>query len=308
MMSITVSALLAQPLIDKADQKFSNVTSLKVEAIFCDVIITGGNSDEINFKGEVYSEANIKIKYEQKGSSLRVWLECPKILKGNNKGHFVFTLPVNTSLDIETVSGNLTTSNMGKATFGFSTVSGDVKINNIASSVGVRTVSGDQTCNDINGNITSKAVSGDISIKNVSGNSDVTTTSGTVNISGAGNDIKIKTVSGRVTTSNTNGKSAISTTSGSVNINQASGAINIKTVSGSIRGSVVTFTGSSTFHTTSGSINIASTNSPEQLKFNLSSTSGSLSAKGNTGRKNLITGNGAIEITGKTVSGSQTYN
>ncbi len=324
---VTISAtIIAQPLQDKVDKTFNNITSIEAESVFCDVTINQGTGHDTHFKGEVYYEKGIKIVCEQNGSTLKVHLEGPKSYTGKCKGSFAFSVPENISLSIKSVSGDIIANNINKGKMNFAAVSGDITLSSIGSPAEIKTVSGDITVSGVKGNLiakstsgdhkitnisgdlNSKSVSGDMDIRNIAGSSDVATTSGDIKIDGAGNNMTLRSVSGEISTSNTNGNLSAATTSGNINLHKVSGVISTKTISGGVSGTEVTLTSNSSFITTSGDVNITISNSAGQLRFNLASTSGSLKAKGVTGKKSLTTGSGTIEITGKTLSGNQSYN
>lgn len=320
------ATMFAQPLQDKVDKTFNNITSIEVEAVFCDVSINKGDGVSTHFKGEVYYGKSIKITCEQNGSTLKVYLEGPKSYTGKCKGSFNFSTPEDISLNIKSVSGDIITNNINKGKMNFASVSGDITLNSIGSRAEIKTVSGDITAYDIKGDLTakstsgdhkidnisgdlnSKSASGDMNISNIAGSSDIATTSGDIIIDGAGNGVILKSVSGDLSTKNINGNLSTTSTSGDISFKGISGVITAKTVSGEIQGTQVTLTSNSSFNTTSGNVSINISNPAEQLKFNIASSSGSLKAKGTTGKKSLTTGNGAIEITGKTTSGNQSYN
>ncbi len=322
---LAISAM-AQPLTDQIDKQFSNITQLVIEGSFCDVSINGNNTQQIEFKGEVYSDAAVKIKYEQSGTTLKVWLDKPKNMIGKNKGKLNFIAPVNTCLSIKTASGSIVTENVGKGSFSFNTASGSIRLSNIGSSltantasgsiqaskvngdVTTGTASGSQTFTDLQGNLVAKAASGSISIKNITGDVNASAASGSINLSGGGNTIKLNTASGSIKASDVNGLLSANTASGGISLERISGTLNISSVSGSQQGTAITLTANANFNSVSGDIRMALTNSTEQLAFNLESVSGSLTAKGTNGARKLQTGNGTIKITGKSVSGSQTYN
>ena len=322
---LAVSAM-AQSLADQVNKKFNNINKLVVEGSFCDVTINGSNSQEIDFKGEVYADATVKIKYEQNGSTLKIWLEKPSRISGRTKGKLTFVVPVNTNLEISTASGSIATDNIGQATLSFNTASGSIKLNNIRSpfaantasgsiqagnikgDVKAGTASGSQSYTDIQGNLESKSASGSINIKNVTGHVKASAASGSIAMAGGGNTIKLNTASGSIKAMEINGDLTANTASGGISLDKISGTLNISSVSGGQQGSDITLTGNSYFKSVSGGIRMNLSNSTEQLSFELEAVSGSLSAKGNSGKRKLQTGSGNIKVIGNSVSGSQSYN
>ncbi|MBP8790640.1 MAG: DUF4097 family beta strand repeat protein [Breznakibacter sp.] len=322
---LAVSAM-AQSLADQVNKKFNNINKLVVEGSFCDVTINGSNSQEIDFNGEVYADATVKIKYEQNGSTLKIWLEKPSRISGRTKGKLAFVVPVNTNLEISTASGSISTDNIGQAALSFNAASGSIKLNNIRSTfaantasgsiqagnikgdVKAGTASGSQSYTDIQGNLETKSASGSINIKNITGTVKASAASGSIAIAGGGNTINLNTASGSIKAMEINGNVTANTASGGVSLDNISGALNISTVSGGQQGTAITLTGNSFFKSVSGGIRINLSNSMEQIAFDLESVSGSLNAKGNSGKRKLQTGSGSIKVIGNSVSGSQSYN
>ncbi len=323
---MTLPLVDAQDVIDKVDASFSNITTVEVEGSFCYVNISGVNSSDVRLTGEITGAERyeVKIRHNVTGSTLRVWIDRPNSLR-NVKGKLELQVPKSTNIDVENSSGSVHVSNVGQAVVKLETSSGSIQAENIdsdlsaeASSGGISTAdiagdvrattsSGGQKHMTIGGNLKAKASSGGIKVEGVKGEADVTTSSGGQSIATIGNNLYAQASSGSLKISNVRGDVRAGASSGSISLNNVTGAVHLSTNSGSQRGTNIKLTGHSTFKSSSGSVSMELSNDAEELSFALSASSGSLSAKGSSGRKNLIIEQGPIKVTGTSSSGSQSY-
>lgn len=322
---LVAQPLVAQPLAHSIEKKFQNKTHLVIDGSFCAVKITGTTDSEISLKGEIYSTQEVKIRYSESGSTLKVYLEKPNSLSGSHKGVLTLMVPKPTNLEIQTASGNQTIEQMGEAEFLFQSASGNIQATELQSGVFMqsasgnlyakkikgkvkaRSASGDQSIQHITGDLESNSASGSVQAEGISGFAQIQSASGNIQLTGAGTGATLKAASGNIAIEEVNGQIQANTASGDIQLKNLSGSMHIHSVSGNQQGEQITLVSSSSFKSVSGGIQMEFTNAKEQLSFNLESVSGSLSAKGSSARKKLETGSGSIEVSGNSVSGSQSY-
>lgn len=320
----------SQDLLDAVNETFTGVKSIEVKGLFCAVEINENAGSSVMIEGDLRSTRrydNFRIKYEQDGANLKIWIDMPVIsITGVLKGYLRISTPRDVLVKVENASGNISVENVGREILTLQTVSGNINISNIPCKANLKTVSGSITCNLVSGNVVATTTSGGMKIIDIKGAAKINSTSGAVNIQNVLNEVDVSSVSGKlsvsgvyanVTCKSTSGKIELKDVKGIIKTDNTSGGgtfvnvigeINASSVSGSIKGTSVMLTGNSNFKTSSGTIDISLSNSPKTLSFNLNSSSGSLEAAGIKGEKKLEINEGAIKITGTTSSGGQRYN
>lgn len=160
---------------------------------------------------------------------------------GGRDGYVEIYLPSGFAgnLSVATVSGDIRTERdfvqMGQLRL--SSTSGDIAFTKIeADSVRISTVSGE------------------IRAEELTGNADLSTTSGDIRLEQTKGDLSVSTTSGEITIANRNGKLNADTTSGDIRVDVADGAFSINTVSGEV--TVGDGCGFGTVGTTSGDIRV----------------------------------------------------
>ena len=317
----------AQEPVSSVEETFSNVTAIEVEGSFCTVEVLGTTGTDVHFKGEVLASEKyeIKIRHNVNGNTLRVWLDRPNNIRGNVKGKLAFKVPKNTDVSVENSSGSMRVEEIGQSNVKLVASSGSIQARNIASDLTVRassgsltiegisgdlraeSSSGSQRINAIKGNVKTKVSSGSLKVNEVGGNADLSSTSGSQSIEKIDGNLWAQSSSGSLKISDVTGDVRGSSTSGSISLDRITGAIDLSSSSGSQKGTSIKLTGPSSFKASSGSVTMDLVNETEELSFNLSASSGSLNAKGSSGRKNLVIERGPIKVSGNASSGSQTY-
>lgn len=112
--------------------------------------------------------------------------------------------------------------------------------------------------------------------------------------------------SGHISIENISGAMNIKTQSGHVILDLIEGTLSIETVSGNQNGTDITVAGNSEFSSESGHIILDFTNPLSDFSFDTEARSGLIRIGENVGYR-LLLGDGAINITGNTVSGNQEY-
>ncbi|ASB48916.1 DUF4097 family beta strand repeat-containing protein [Alkalitalea saponilacus] len=325
---LCLTTLKGQVLIDSVKESFENVTQLNVKGAFCKVDILAGTDNVVEFEGQIRAvrrHEDIKIRYEQKGNVLSVWIDKPDNLPAQTKGFLAFTVPSSIKLQVETISGNIVTKDAGTSTVELKSLSGAISAENINGNLRVSTVSGGINAARIIGNVESKTLSGSTSIEEVQGELNVNSVSGKVKASSVLNGVIVKNTSGSVTADQVIGSIDVKTVSGAINLQSIRGDINatsssgsisldgvvgglyLKSVSGRISGNDLVLTSNSQFHNTSGNIDLTLGTDLNMLSFNLTTTSGSLTVGNTRATRNLVVGDGEIVVTSRTTSGNQRF-
>ena len=323
---MVLSCVKAQDVLDQVNEKYSNITAVELEGSFCTVHIIGRAGSDIDFKGKVSGSKkyDVKIRHKASGGILRIWIDRPNSLS-NVRGQLELSVPLLTNIDVDNSSGNISVEGIGRAVVHLKASSGSIQARHIDSNlkaeassgsidladikgdVRALTSSGSQKHNNISGNLKAKASSGSIKADGVAGEAELETSSGSQTIHSMGSNVYAKASSGSIKISGVTGDVKANTISGGIGLNRVAGAVSLSSSSGSQRGTDIKLTGNSHVKTSSGSVLMELVNATEELSFTLSASSGNLSAKGNSGHKNLVIGDGPIKVSGVSLSGSQTY-
>jgi DUF4097 and DUF4098 domain-containing protein YvlB len=117
-----------------------------------------------------FDPRNFTVKNAKSGSTLRVWVEKdPGVLSGRGEGTLFFRVPRETSLSVETASGDIRISGLDSWELEIGSASGDVLLDDINNPFHVKTVSGDIDARRIRADSSLSTVSGDIEIVDVVG-------------------------------------------------------------------------------------------------------------------------------------------
>jgi DUF4097 and DUF4098 domain-containing protein YvlB len=328
LMIFSFSPLLAQELQDRVQEHFSGVETISVRGAFCKTEIVSGTIDEVLLEGEIRSVRryqDLRIRYQQNGSLLDVWIEQPNNTSGQIKGLLVLSVPAQTKVQVSNLSGSIRVDGVGRGSTSLETISGDVVVNNHPDSLVVNTSSGNIQGDWISGGVLAQSVSGHITIRNVKGGCHLTSTSGQIRVLSAYNavhlngtsgklsvedvigDVKANSVSGQVLVSGLKGSLMATSSSGSITVNRSVGMLDLTTISGSINGKELMITDHSMFKNASGHIEVMLNNDPESLRFDLSTLSGRLEVYGEQSEKQMQWGKGSVLVTGTSTSGNQRY-
>ena len=139
----------------------------------------------------------VKIEVTEEGGTLSIKTKYPKNgpKKMSVSVDFKLMIPSGATADINSVSGDLTLTNIGGAAKA-STVSGDVTLEKVAGALKGKTVSGNVTVMGAAKGAYCKSVSGNVKVNDVNGDAELQTVSGT---------IKAGSVKGSITAENTSG-------------------------------------------------------------------------------------------------------
>ena len=267
----------------------TGIRVLEVEASLLDVEVSGGSGSTLRGRGEDIPR-NIVVKYKRRGDVLRVWVEkrFSPFSFGRN-GRLYFDAPEDIELDIRCSSGDIVIRNIDSERLYAASSSGDISISSISSEITVKNSSGSVNLGMIDGDVLVESSSGNVELIDLTGAANATASSGNIRFSAIEGNIEASTSSGRIVLSATQG------------------ALDLRTTSGSIVGEDVLVSGDSVFESSSGNIDVDFSNQLNDLSFRLESSSGRLKVGNLRGEKNLAAGEGAINITGESSSGNQSY-
>lgn len=288
----TGCALPGQVLVDEAHELYEGVKTIDVKGGFCSVEIIGENRGDIQFDGEISAareNSAFRIHHEIKGDELSVWIETPSMSWNANKGKLRFIVPESTNIFVNNASGSVKVENIIYGGLIVKAASGSVSMKNTASNAKVGASSGSVLIENHQGDLEAASSSGSLKLRSVKGNILAQASSGSVRIEDSEGDV------------------SVNVSSGSIHISGAAGAIKLKSASGSIHGSEVLLTDASSFSSASGSIHMTLLNNDNDLGYNLSSGSGSISINGERKSKPYRK-DGKIMIQANTASGSQSFN
>lgn len=318
------SQLYAQNETFRINQAFSGVQKVDVQGGVCNVVVLGGDRIDAMVSGFINSSVGqkgvAKITAEVKGDVLVV-----SLLGGNVSGitgEIRVLVPVNTSLNVQTQSGNIEISGMKGIMFDVAAESGNVNAMDLTGKCRLNSMSGKVSATRIVGNVTTSSMTSSVEITNIHGIARLSSGSGAIvagNVVGAvfvkagsastklaavkGN-VEVRTASGSSDISDLEGNLDITTASGSILLNKLTGYVDCETASGDIKATNVTLVKGAEVSTLSGKLSFQVLNVNSDLSYDLTTVSGKVSAKGVSDGQSITSGTGPIMIKGSTVSGN----
>lgn len=173
--------------------------TISVKGAFCKTEIVSGTIAEVVLEGEIRSVRryqDLRIRYQQTGSLLDVWIEQPNNASGQIRGLLVLTVPAQTKVQVSNLSGSIRVDGVGSRLTTLETISGDVVVNNHPDSLIVHTSSGSIQGDWIGGGVLAQSVSGYITMRYVKGGCQLTSTSGHIRVLSVYNAVRIDATSG----------------------------------------------------------------------------------------------------------------
>ena len=253
--------------------EYSGIRSLKIEeaSVFA-VQVTGGSGRRLEAKIYGPSKRDVEVHHEKRGGELLVWVEwkTKRISWHGVSPRMVFQVPYEIDLDIETSTGSLT-------------------VEGCEGEKGIYTSTGSITVTDSNGDIRAVSSTGSHEYEDVTG------------------DMRIESSTGSQRYRDTQGFIQAESTTGGITISRHRGALDLRSSTGSQEGEDILLTGDSSFHTSTGSIDFDFRNALESFSFDLRSSTGRIRVGDTDARGQLRFGNGSIEITATSSTGSQSY-
>lgn len=287
----TFFVALAQNTLAKVELEAENVSSVRLDGLFCNVVITPGTTTY--FKGIIEGSGNpddyeiftkidgdeLVIEVDKRGSS---WNRITRSL-------LELTLKPGVSVYVDNTSGDIIAEGIEADEFSFEATSGDIELENIMGNLRINTTSGDVEIDGAKGRIEIESTSGDQELRSTAG------------------DVEFKSTSGEISIRGFDGEIIGQATSGDISLSDGTGMLRLRTTSGEIEGNAITLTGDCEFNSNSGDVEMDFTNSIEELSFDLEASSGDLRVGNRSGEDELYIKRGGYLIRGVTTSGSQRY-
>lgn len=225
---------IAGEMVDES-LNISGVTSVSIENLSGEVIITGWDKASITVTGELDDKAE-KLIFEQVGNTINIKVELPNHGSWNSTGSdLVIHMPATLRMNFDSVSSDVELNNLTHSVT-VKTVSGDIKAKNIAQHIELSSVSGNIKTKALQGKISLATVSGDIDDNNSSGRIQLQAVSGEISSKSSANEIVVNNISGNTELSlDKVDELRISTVSGDSDISlllQDNGVVKASSVSG----------------------------------------------------------------------------
>ena len=224
-----------RPLAADGRVEISNISG-KIEII-------GWSGDGVSITGKLEDGVE-ELAISSGGSRLSIEVELERRTRSNGSAYLTIKVPRTASLEIETVSANISVDGvMGELEL--ESVSGRVEISGETRSVEAASVSGDVIATSTSGSSELESVSGNIIVRHATGRLDANVVSGNIEIEGGDLDsMDAETVSGSIFCAagpTDRGRFSIETMSGTVEMvvsSQINADFYIETYSGSIKNDI----------------------------------------------------------------------
>ncbi|TAJ12740.1 hypothetical protein DMA11_11535 [Marinilabiliaceae bacterium JC017] len=198
--AITIQARDLDIRVD-VNKSFPDITQVEIKAFCLDVIIEPHDANEVKLDGFVEWDRS-KEKYEIQtnvyGGKLVITVKHPHSTRGRVDGKLYLKMPALTDIDVESISGNINVTGIGKKYADFETISGDITAKKIGCSVEAESISGEISLENIAGDVETSTISGDQQFHNIDGDLNGSSISGDFTISDLKGNRKVSSVSGSI--------------------------------------------------------------------------------------------------------------
>lgn len=178
---MTPAALMAETAVDESRSMASDGT-VYIEDEIGEISIEGWNRDEVRVTGYITDDVKeLEIKESGNGIRIRVDYYDRRSIDG---AELDFMVPMNASVQAESVSGDIDASDLSGDVLELATVSGDLMVRASVQRLILSSVSGDVDFSGDALRVEIETVSGEVELDGVSGELDVTTVSGDVTVDG----------------------------------------------------------------------------------------------------------------------------
>lgn len=240
---MTAGTLYAGQSVDVTIRADSDAL-IEIENLSGSVTVTGWDKNEVKVTG-ILGDDTEGLSTSGEGSHIEIEVDIPERQRGRGRRDYESTLeiwaPVDSRLDVETVSASIDVTNMtGK--LDLESVSGNVEVDGSPSAADVETVSGGIRISGSQTRVTAESVSGNVVLGGVAERVDVATVSGKIEVEAGQIDRgDFETVSGNITVEGSIGPGAsldFECHSGNVNLlipADTSASFEVSSFSGEIR-------------------------------------------------------------------------
>jgi DUF4097 and DUF4098 domain-containing protein YvlB len=306
------------------DTAFSGINSIVVNTSGFDVKINSGLDERVFFtadltiisKGLSLNKRKRRITYSIKDSVLSIKVEnigkYPLFMNVyEEQGSLEFDLPKTTKVVVNNFYGNVYAKGLEGKICEINTNAGDTKVENISTTLNLKSVYGNITATKIIGNLNAIVNSGDLKINNLTGNLDVKSTHGNQTYNDINGNLKLAITSGDVKMVGMKGDINIVSKYGNISVKNIKGSTNIKSSSGDIEGENVNITNFLTVVSNYGNVKMDLANEASELSFDLTTRYGKITCdvydKKLEAEHELFIDKGKIKVKGITNSGDQSY-
>lgn len=318
-----------QVVIQKIDTIYESASSLKINGSFAQVVLTSSATNSIGLKGLLTANekvAGFSLTHKMVAGALEITINYPSNNWVSHSGEITISVPQGITVDILNTSGYIDLNGISDLKLTALTTSGRIKLTDSKGDYALRSTSGDITIQKCIGALTVTSNTGKIIMSNTEGPLNITNLSGDTSISLHKGSIITESTSGKQILESINGDITAKSASALIKISKVTGNLKLKSFSGTITlfdtkgivysdsgagdqtGSQIMLYGNSKFISTEGSIKIRLTNLTTELSFKLLSESGFIQARGESKKKKLNLGKGAILVESFSTSGGQIFN
>ncbi len=324
------SASFAAPLkeVHNSKKSFEKIKYIEINGDFCKVILTPSADNQTIVSTFIEASKDIEgfgLNDQTEEDKLSLSVAVPSEHISTKSGEIKIQIPEGTIVKIKTASGYIEAIDTKECEVDAYASYGRINAQNISGKYSFKTSTGGINVQGVNGELTATTTGGAIEISNAEGISKVVTDRGVLtlnNISGTLNtqsntsaqeltnidgDLMLRTSTGELTLNNINGILETANDDGDVWITDFKGTMNLISIAGNLVGKEILLTESVYMETTKGRIEMELKNDLNELTFDLASNYGFLYIPGKSKKKKLKYGNGPIEITTSTNSGTQRF-
>lgn len=277
---------------EDGDFSYGDITTLVVEGETFDVEIDAVRGRTVSMSIERYPD-NLTVFHSVNGSTVRVWVERRfSLFQRPHNGRMVFTVPAETSVEIDNSTGDIEARGLQAARGG---------------SLSFETSTGDIDLEEITGELSVSATTGNVEIDRVSGAVAVDTTTGHIDVESVEGPVSLRSSTGHQELSDVEGDITLRSTTGRIELDEVSGRLVLRTTTGNVRGRDVRLTRDSEIQSTTGNIELDLVNDINEMEFDLTSTTGSLRVGSDRSQRQLFLGSTGIRLEGSSSTGSQHY-
>jgi len=274
---------------ENGDFEYDGIHEIEIDAGTFDVDLQGTRGRRTSLEVRDQPD-NVEILHSRSDDRLEIWTERRfSFFNRPHRGTLVLLVPADAEVRIRTSTGDVTVRNLRGDRFFADTTTGDVRLQEIATSVRAETSTGA------------------IEIVDSAGQFDLTTTTGRIMLESVTGDVVAESSTGRQSYTDLIGDLVAHSTTGRIEIDGSQGSLDIRTSTGNQEGRRIVLSGDSSFESSTGSIRMDFVDDIERLEFDLRSTTGSLRVGREDSQRQLYLGGTGFTIRGKSSTGSQEY-
>jgi hypothetical protein len=157
---ILASSVFGSGTTENQTLAFGGIRDVTVTAQFLDVEVTGADTLRVDMSST--ADNSYRVRHEQVGGSMRVWIEKDWPFGFDGGGLLRFRVPRSVSLRVETISGRIVASGLSGGSCTLKTVSGRIVVEDLRADIRTESVSGEILLQGTRGTISANTISGSI--------------------------------------------------------------------------------------------------------------------------------------------------